>query len=84
MGEISDQMIDGDLCQGCGIYIGDTIGQFCDSCIPEDFGEEQSNCLAKDGAPLYRPNKVNCPYCGKLVKKLGLRQHIKRTKCRPR
>jgi hypothetical protein len=43
MGEIADMMLDGDLCEGCGDYLGDGDGfpRLCESC------EEESEKLPK-------------------------------------
>jgi len=37
MGEISDMIIDGILCQECGGYIGEAVGypRSCNSCKPK-------------------------------------------------
>lgn len=34
MGDWSDLMLDGVVCQGCGVYLGDPVGhpQFCAGC----------------------------------------------------
>lgn len=55
MGEISDMMLDGTLCAGCGEYIGSDAGHpvYCSTCQP-DYG-------ALCGKPLDHL----CPVCGK-------------------
>jgi hypothetical protein len=37
MGEIADMMVDGDMCQSCGEYLGDGDGyaRFCAGCKPK-------------------------------------------------
>lgn len=42
MGDIADAMIDGDMCQYCGEWIGDGAGypQTCAACDDEDEIEE--------------------------------------------
>jgi len=37
MGEITEMILEGILCQGCGVYIGDGIGypRFCKECEEE-------------------------------------------------
>jgi hypothetical protein len=47
MGEIADMMLDGTLCQCCGVYIGDvSLGdfpQYCESCAKEVAKQEKHN-----------------------------------------
>jgi len=63
MGEIAEMMLDGILCEGCGVYMGDECGHSrrCRSC-------------QRDAIP--QPGKVACPTCGKRVKAIGLTQHM--------
>lgn len=69
MGEVSDMMLDGTLCQSCGGYIGEAVGYplYCDDC-----GEAES--IKFDKASI--TEKVQCPECGKKVHESGLNQHI--------
>lgn len=71
MSETSDMMMNGELCQGCGVYIGEDVGYplSCASCAK---GEVKP---AKAKAKPIKP-KVKCQVCGKKVSELGLRQHI--------
>lgn len=67
MGEIAEMMIDGVLCEQCGIYIeGEPPGypRKCDGCRPAHH---------KQGTP----NKVICPHCKKKVKRAGLHDHLR-------
>lgn len=68
MGDIADAMLDGDLCQVCGVYMsgGDGYPQTCAGCLREtrDF---------PDG----RHAKVKCPICQKTVKAVGLKDHTR-------
>ena len=85
MGEIADMMLEGQMCQGCGEILGDGDGYptFCGGCQSEnginELGETASDTgtTTKDGKPIRRPGKTNCPQCNKLVKIVGLDQHIK-------
>ncbi len=64
MGEVAEMVLDGTLCQVCGIFLnadGDGFPRTCLSCAAEN---------AKSIAP-----KVNCPTCGKRVKAVGLEDH---------
>jgi len=78
MGEIAEMMLDGTMCQCCGVYLNDGhdgagYPGYCSACAPEP----EITTTSKDGVPLYRPSKVNCPTCNKLVKKAGLKDHIR-------
>lgn len=63
MGEIADMMIDGDLCEGCGVWIGEGQGysRTCHACQSEGVTVNKK--------------KVTCKICNKKVKKKGLRDH---------
>lgn len=66
MGEIAEAMLNGELCQMCGVYMGDSCGH------PRTCGD----CLT-DQRALPPFEKVRCEKCGKLVKSAGLSDHIK-------
>lgn len=76
MGEVADMMLEGILCAGCGEYTGEDSGYpvYCSTCAI-DWGE--CTTTTKSGKPIDRFSKTNCPHCNKLVKKVGLEQHIK-------
>lgn len=64
MGEIADMMLDGTLCEGCGVYLGDECGypRYCSGCRPP----------RKKAAA-----KVECPTCKRKVKAVGLIDHMR-------
>lgn len=68
MGDIADAMLDGDLCEGCGVYMPGGAGypQRCSDCSRE----------AK-AFPEGRSAKVKCPICQKTVKAVGLKDHTR-------
>lgn len=75
MGEIADMMLDGTLCQGCGVYLGDDglgFPTFCASCRRE----HRENAPARYPAP-HNPAKVACQSCGQHVKAAGLADHMR-------
>ena len=67
MGDIADAMLDGDLCQCCGVYMegGNGYPQTCRACQRAD---------KREGIPVAAA-KVKCPTCGKKVKATGLKDH---------
>ncbi len=69
MGEIADQMINGECCQFCLEPFDEPAGYpaSCAGC----------SSSSKQKYPLQSKDKTNCPTCGKHVKKVGLAQHIK-------
>ena len=66
MGDIADAMLDGDLCQVCGVYMenGSGFPQTCASCQRE-----------MRTFPNGRFAKVKFPVCNKTVKAVGLKDH---------
>ena len=67
MGDIADMMLDGVLCECCGVYMGngDGVPQRCEACaVP---------CEITSATAL----KVSCAICGKKIKVAGIRDHIK-------
>ena len=65
MGDVADMMLEGTLCEGCGVYLGLSTGYpvRCSSC-------------QKDQKTMKSP-KVACPHCKKKVKEVGLSDHIR-------
>jgi hypothetical protein len=71
MGEIADMMLDGYLCEGCGVYMGGSFGgpRRCSGCK-----QEERSGPVNFAAPR-NPAKVACPECGRHVKAAGLADH---------
>jgi hypothetical protein len=67
MGDVADAMLDGDLCQCCGVYMegGNGYPQTCPSCL-DDVERAQP-----------RTEKVACSVCGKKVSEAGLHDHMR-------
>jgi DNA-directed RNA polymerase subunit RPC12/RpoP len=76
MGEIAEMMLDGTLCEGCGVFLEDGGGGYPRRCIQ---CEEDARIAEIDhGArQLAASMKVKCPDCGKRVKPNGLANHIR-------
>lgn len=62
MGEITDMILDGTLCQECGVYMGDPVG------YPVTCGA----CNSDTADPSV--DKTACPFCGK--RKRNVQAHI--------
>ena len=78
MGEIAEMMLDGTMCEGCGEFLdGEGAGypRYCSPQCARDRGAEHDNeaLIAKDEET--RRTKINCPTCGKLVKRAGVEDH---------
>ena len=78
MGEIADMMLDGTMCQGCGVWLHDGADGpgypgYCRSCARDMRENEPSQSKRSDAGPSMF--KTNCPTCGKRVKKVGLAHH---------
>lgn len=61
MGDIADMMLEGVLCEGCGVYLkGDAPGypRQCADCKPS------------------KADKAPCPVCRKKIKLVGLADHM--------
>lgn len=76
MGEIADMMLDGTMCQGCGVWLHD--GQdgpgypgYCRDCQRDQPAREPQFAQPKNVA------KVACKVCGRHVKAVGLNDHMR-------
>lgn len=65
MGEIAEMMLDGTLCQECGVLMDDHDAP--------GFPRTCSDCLRDFDHPV--TPKVTCPICSKRVKAVGLADH---------
>lgn len=76
MGEYAEMMFDGTFCQHCGEYIG-SDNDYPTSCGCCEQEERRLNGITytKCGQP--RPSKTRCEICNKLVKKAGLKDHMR-------
>ena len=66
MGEIAESIVDGELCQSCGVYIGMACG----------YPRTCNHCKRTENDP-HPDTKVQCKTCGRYVKFIGMRDHIK-------
>ena len=70
MGEIAEMMLDGTLCQGCGLFLNEDPPGYPVSCPECRRASQPRGLRLRPEAP-----KVKCPTCGKRVKAAGLRDH---------
>ena len=73
MGEVADMMLDGTLCECCGVWMGDGEApgypRRCRDCrTPIEAAFAMKRQIAA---------KVKCPACGKRVKATGLADHTR-------
>lgn len=77
MGEIAEMMLDGTLCEGCGVYLpGEAQGipRRCRDCRPTKAERKASN-IARHEAEQARQKKAKCQTCGKRVRLVGMGDH---------
>lgn len=70
MGEIAEMMLDGTICEGCGVFLeGEGFPRYCSpACDPSSYVDLK-------GTEVGRPA---CPTCDKRLRnETGLRQHIR-------
>lgn len=81
MGEYAEMMLDGTCCSSCGDYLGGDEGYpvICASCKREERYEPRVPRFAKDKIKpsMPRADQVNCPVCRKVVKAVGLNDHLR-------
>lgn len=68
MGEVAEMMMDGTLCQVCGVFIDDEPPGYPVTCGACKF----ENRMIRQTTP-----KIACPTCGKKVKEAGLADHTR-------
>lgn len=75
MGEIAEMMLDGTLCEGCGVYLGASDGPVrCRDCRPSKAEQKAAN-IARMQAEHAFQKKGKCPTCGKRVRLVGMADH---------
>ena len=78
MGEVADMMLDGTLCEGCGVYLGSDWGPaYCTDCSKERAHVRMSVSSADPLRGVAKPSvpRVACPICQKSVKVTGIGDH---------
>jgi DNA-directed RNA polymerase subunit RPC12/RpoP len=78
MGEIADMMLDGILCETCGVLMDDLIPETGNTLrSAPGFPRQCPDCLKSAPRQQTTKNKVTCKVCGKRVKKAGIKDHMK-------
>ena len=84
MGEIAEMMLDGTLCQGCGVFLNDEAPGYpctCRDCRPVEktaaAAERKAQRQVAHQEHQARQKKTNCPVCNRRVKEIGLANHMK-------
>ena len=74
MGDVADQIINGEVCQLCCCGDGDARGYpyTCEEC---DYPSDTIKPVAEN-KPSIMMNKYNCPICNKRIKKIGIFNHL--------
>jgi hypothetical protein len=80
MGDIADMILDGTLCEGCGAFLNDDAPGYpcrCGSCASELKAEKKTANIAAHQAHIASQRKCKCPTCGRKVKEVGLKDHMR-------
>jgi len=90
MGDVADMMLDGTLCEGCGVFLDDLGGvgfpRLCGGCardrlkdgrmvVNHGLGFQDVGEAPKPVKGKASVPKVKCPTCGRKVKHNGLADH---------
>ena len=68
MGEFAEMMLDGTLCEGCGVYMGQSFGACrCQDCQSDDRGIKSPQASGKTA----------CRVCSRRVRLTGIKDHMR-------
>ena len=79
MGDIADMMLEGTLCEGCGVYLHGPASGFprrCRDCRPSKAEQKAAN-VARSLAEGAAAKKHPCPTCGKRLRLVGMADHMR-------
>lgn len=80
MGEIAEMMLDGTLCEGCGVFLNAEPAGYpcrCSSCAAEAKTERAARNVAANQKKHAEQKKIPCSVCGRKVKTIGMPNHMK-------
>lgn len=80
MGEVAEMMLDGTLCEGCGVFLNENSPGHpchCHACAAENQAEKKTQRISAHHKQQAAQKKVPCPTCGRRVKAAGLADHIR-------
>lgn len=79
MGDIAEMMLDGTLCEGCGVYLhgpSQGVPRRCRDCRPSK-AEQAAINVERNKAEHAAAKKHPCPTCGKRLRLVGMADHIR-------
>jgi Zn finger protein HypA/HybF involved in hydrogenase expression len=80
MGEVAEMMLDGTLCEGCGVFLNaEPTGYLCrcKDCATEARSERVKRNVAANQKLQGEQKKIPCSVCGRKVKTIGMPNHMK-------
>ncbi len=84
MGEIAEAVLEGTLCEGCGVFLNAVAPGYpcyCRDCRPAAkqgaAAERKEQRAIAHQQHQARQKKTKCPTCGRKVKEIGLANHMK-------
>jgi len=76
MGEIAEMMLDGTLCEGCGVFLNAEAPGYPCYCSKQCRADRAPVAEPKQKAKP-APTKIKCPVCARKVTEVGLPDHIR-------
>lgn len=86
MGEVAEMMIDGTLCQGCGIFLNESAPGHpchCYECAAEGKADNKARRISEHHKQQAAQKKIPCEKCGRRVKVVGMADHIRDSHSEP-
>lgn len=80
MGEVAEMMMDGTLCEGCGVFLNEDPPGYpcqCSKCRRESKVDLKVQNIAAHQKRQSEQTKVKCLTCGRRVKSVGLNDHMR-------
>ncbi len=80
MGEVAEMMLDGTLCEGCGVFLNASAPGYpcyCRDCAGERKKLRAAENVAANQKMHAEQKKIPCAVCGRKVKTIGMANHMK-------